>query len=98
MKGMTRMGFLSALFGGSGSGLSNSTTNMKDPLGYDKCMELCREYDAWEGHHLPIKCVLDNLAGPGIEMYVVFKDDSPRPAQNDGYVRKLLQCRGVAFV
>jgi len=65
------MGFLSALFGSAG--LSNSTTNMKNPIGYQRCLELCRIYDDWGGYKTPTHLLIGRPTGPGMELYEIFK-------------------------
>lgn len=75
MKELT-MGIFSSFF--CGGGLTNATSNMKNPLGYSKCRELCELYDNWGGYKTPSRLIIGTPTGPGMELYEIFKNDDGR--------------------
>lgn len=85
------MGFFSSLFGQKG--LTNTCTNMKNPLGYDKCMALVRAYDNYGGYKIPARLLIGTPTGPGMELYEVKRGPSIVEDGEGDYVL----CRGVIF-
>ena len=50
------MGFLSTLF--AKRGLSNSSTNMDNPIGFSECLRLCHAYDNSGGYKMSSRMIL----------------------------------------
>lgn len=68
------MGFFSSLFGEAHkSGLSNSSSNMHDPLDREGCLRLCSIYDNLGGYKNPSPARFHRLVGPGMVLYRIFK-------------------------
>ena len=73
------MGFFGSLFGEDcKTGLTNSSSNMKDMFGYDECLRLCTEYDNWGGFKIPSPARTYRLTGPGMVLYRIFKYEDGR--------------------
>ena len=87
------MGFFSSFF--VKRGLSNSSTNMKNPLGYSKCLELCRYYDDYGGYKTPTRLLIGTPTDPGMELYEVFRGPKEKLFYG-GYGQRMLY-RGVIF-
>lgn len=87
------MGFLSTLF--AKRGLSNSSTNMDNPIGFSECLRLCHAYDNSGGYKMSSRMILGTPVGPGMELYRIFKkkDVTPDPQ----YVVPYSRYRGVIF-
>lgn len=87
------MGLLTWLFGSDCDkptakrvGLTNTTSNMKDPIGREECLRLCSVYDNWGGCKIPSPARTFRLTGPGMVLYQIYKEQGGR------YLR-----RGVIF-
>ena len=70
------MGWFSSLFGSTG--LSNYSTNMKNPLGDSRCRQLCAMYDNYGGYKIPARLLIGTPTGPGMELYEIFKASDGR--------------------
>lgn len=69
------MGFFSFLLGSAHkAGLSNSSTNMKDPLDYEGCLRLCFIYENYGGCHVCSPAKMYRFVGPGMVLYSVFRN------------------------
>jgi len=79
------MGLLTWLFGSDCEksntkhvGLTNATSNMKDPIGRDECLRLCSIYDNWGGGKIPSPARRFRLVGPGMVLYQIYKEQGGR--------------------
>ena len=54
-------------------GLSNSSTNMTNPIGLQECLRLCSQYDNWGGCKRPSPARNFRLVGPGMVLYQIYK-------------------------
>lgn len=85
------MGLFSFLFGENG--LSNTCTNMKNPLGFKKCMELCQAYENYGGCKIPLRLIIGTPTGPGMELYEIWRG----PSIAERGQGQFIECRGVIF-
>lgn len=87
------MGLFSSMF--AKRGLSNSSTNMRNPLGRSECLRLCSQYDNSGGYKMSSRMILGTPTGPGMELYEIFRkhDATPEP----GYVVPYSRHRGIVF-
>lgn len=59
-------------------GLSNSSTNMTNPIGLQECLRLCSQYDNWGGCKTPSPARNFRLVGPGMVLYQIYKASDGR--------------------
>lgn len=66
------MGLFSSLF--IKHGLTDSSTNMTNPIDLQECLRLCSQYDNWGGFKIPSPAKTFRLVGPGMVLYQIYKE------------------------
>ena len=94
MKARCDMGLFSSFF--VKRGLSDSSSNMKNPIGFQNCLRLCERYDNSGGYKTPSRLIIGEPTGPGMELYEIFRRDE-KSLPEEGYYASYSHYRGVVF-